>query len=135
MICHASPITPNRKVLPTLLSSKKKKTSLCPRPAQPIIDCSSPTNEKPPYFELPASSNRLLGYNSPSKSPSPFPIKAISRSLFFGFAYGLPWFAYPKLQFLWLFPKKLVFACKITDYYYIIKVVNSSVTYYTPARC
>ena len=94
--------------------------SLCWKAAQPIRHCSSPTNEKPPYTGLPVSCNRTLWVLQLLPSFA-FPYKSKFPFLVCGFAYGIPQFTYPELQFLWLFQNKLAFTGKITSYY-IIKV-------------
>ena len=78
--CHAWSFTTNRKRhMPTsqggrgcllyCLAGRRKCNSALRQPSP--SDCSSSTNEKPPYFVLPASSSGLFGYYSPFQTTSP----------------------------------------------------------------
>lgn len=70
----------------------------------------------PPYFGLTASFNGFFGYYSPALFP-PLPYNSKFPCLVSGFAYSLPQFMYPKLQFLQLFLNKLSFTGKISGCY------------------
>ena len=74
----------DRKMLPTLLPSRKNKTSLCPPTARSVIDYSRPTNQKHltfySQFPLVDPGQTVL------PSFSLFPVKASFPSLFSGFS-------------------------------------------------
>ena len=95
----------------TLPSNRKKKT-LCLRTAQPIRDCSSPTNEKSLYFGCQASSNGHFGYHSPSQLPL-FPYKSKFSFLVLWICLWSTIVCTSQVAIPLLFPNKLTFAGKI----------------------
>lgn len=55
-----------------LRTPARGRFSPCLATAQPMRDCHSSANEKPPHFALPVSSNQLFVYNSPLSLPFSF---------------------------------------------------------------